>query len=227
MLDSLNIEMSIDSTQKNNEAYWERFKNRIHEFEGNTDVIIIDSAPSITPLNLSALFAADILITPTTASRADITTFHQYISLMENAFTNMVESRLITKDRLPNFIPRILISNHDEPILSDRIKPKKDKHSPNPKTNSKFLANEDGNITTILLKTLDRQIIKKPIVSSDAIKESSNNRIPVFEIDTTQKVIDGKKKFTITNKTLKKCEDSYISFGYEIKQIINSLNNRG
>ncbi|MFD3303841.1 ParA family protein [Alteromonas macleodii] len=224
MLDTINIEMSLDTTEKNKEFYWDRFRNRINDFE-NTDIVVIDSSPNINALNLSALFAADVLLMPVLASMSDVSSFYQYVSHMHVAVDDLVRRKLLVKSRLPYFVPRILISNYERGALDKQIKPVDEIiHLLNKITaKDKGIAAKDTFVRTILQKYLSHYLLDSIILRSDAIKEAANKFMPIFEVDVTAKDDNGLKKHNVTKTTHARCEQAFIEFGAEIKQLLNDL----
>lgn len=224
MLDSINLEMSLDTTERNKEFYWDRLRNKVNEF-GETDIVIIDSAPNINALNLSALFASNILLMPILASMSDVSSFYQYVSHMEMAVDDLLRRRLLSEARLPHFIPRILISNYEggdvgssKPSVEEIIK-KLSKLT----AKDKGLESKDTFVRTVLQNYLGEYLLNQPILRSDAVKEAANKFVPIFEIDPNSKGKDGLKRFNVTPRTLSRSETSFIEFGKEIKSLIESI----
>ena len=47
--------------------------------------------------------------------------------------------------------------------------------------------------------------------------------MPIFEVDVTAKDENGVKKHNVTKTTHSRCEQAFIEFGSEIKQLLNVL----
>jgi chromosome partitioning protein len=212
-----NVKEEMDKkTRESGYRHWEALDNEIKKLE-DVDIVIVDCQPSINPMTLNAVYAADLLCMPVTASMLDVSSYDQFLNSMANQFKGIGE---ISGSKY--IIPRILISNYDGLVLDNADGDLYDQLN-NSTASTKSVANKDTLIRTFMQSNLGEYLINQPILRSDATKESTNHFKTVFELDLDELDSEGKRKHTVAPTTLKRSTDSFENFGLEIRELIESI----
>lgn len=212
--------MSDTYSERSEKFFWENIKLKIDEAAGVFDVVIIDCSPNINPLNLNAVYAADVLLMPVMASMLDVSSLYQYLAHMKEQFKGLIQS--YESDKIPRITPRLLISNYDGMLLEEKFPNDSPVNILESMTSEKKgIATKDPLVRTFMQLFLDEYLVEKPIVRSDAVKEAANAFKTVFEIDLASIDESSKKKHTVTMKTLNRSLESFERLGEEIREILN------
>lgn len=191
--------------------HWSLLKSAVKNLEDDYDLIVIDCPPAISPMNTNAVFAADILINPLTASMLDCAALVKYYQFMGNSFREIGE--IIGEDNLSRAITRVLITNFDGNPDADPF------DSPDFKKN-KSLKITDEVVRKYLLKFLPGFVIEQPFLRSDAIKVATNSYQTLIELDLKALDEDDIKKNNISPQAYKRACQSANLICDEIELLI-------
>jgi cellulose biosynthesis protein BcsQ len=203
-------------TESSRMEYWSILNKRLESIKDDYDLIVIDCPPAINILNVNAVWASDLLVSPVSSSMLDVAALNKFAKNMEET-TDQI-AKIVGIDNMPNPVTRLLVTNFDGNPEAD---PKQKQQT---STGSKRLKLDDSVVRLYLNRMLPGFMLDTPMVRCEAFKIASNNYKSVVEMDITELEEDGEtRKYPLSRSAYNRAFDCITDFCNELDKDIISL----